>query len=150
MQTATLSKINFEEKIDKIVETCRDEYSAMLEKASVSMSDVLSFPYNIIKNSEEIRIKSETYSAVNLKVNGENMKFQGVKFDFHKTLNRSKNYIGIRVEYSYGVSNGGEMTVIDRIEDVDNGTLQYNMAKFDITKEIYQYIYKMCNIVQNF
>lgn len=150
METATLLKINYEEKINNAVEKSRDEYSAMLEKASVSMSDVLSFPYSIVKNNEEIRIKSENYSAVNLKLDNNETKFQGVSFDFFKTLNRSKNYIGIRVEYSYGVSNGGTMTVVDRIEDVDNESLQYNMAKFEITKEIYRHIHKMCNIVQNF
>lgn len=143
-------QIDHEKALDTIVEKSRDEYSAMLEKATVSMTNILGFPYSIIKNNEEIRIKSENYSAVNLKINGEDTKFQGVKFDFFKTLNRSKNYIGICVEYSYGVTNGCEMRVIDRIEDVDNGSLQYNMAKFGITKEIYQYLYKMCNIVQNF
>lgn len=147
---ATVTKIDICDKISKATEKARDEYKMLLEKANCSIDKILAFPFKIEKQHDEIKISNEL-AAVNMNIDGEETKFQGIKFVYTKTLHaHTKNYVTIRIEYSFGVNNGGMLTVIDKIEDVDTGKHQYNMAEFELTKTIFDKMHKLGLLVLNY
>jgi hypothetical protein len=146
----TLTKVNHEEVIQKATEKARDAYNNLLQKARINIDKILGFPYNVEKTHDEIKIFNRL-AVVNLEVDGEETKFQGIKFAYTKTLYaHTKNYVSLRIEYSFEVHNGGVLTIVDKIEDVDNGLPQYNMSKFEITRDIHSRLHKLGLTILNF
>jgi len=154
MVTETPSKIKLiQEELDVKIKEAADSFKAILSKAMLKDLDFLSTGEIDIKKTHQKIIIEKELAVITMVIDGEEMAWRGVSFKYERDLHESssgRSYVGFDIDYMSSIDHWSSLLVTDKIHDVNNGSHQYNMSQFEITRSIFRALHKFSLTIQNF